>query len=73
MKSAVLDGFCWPQFGLCVVTLLALYEIEKGATQWAIQKGGFEYYLVTVHFLALSFQRLSELADRRPEGEATWD
>lgn len=57
---------------------LALYEIEKKGgreTQWAIQKGGFEYYLVTAHFPArCPFQRLSESrADGRPEGEATWD
>lgn len=57
---------------------LALFEMVGwggSETRWAIQKGGFEYYLVTAHFPArCPFQRLSgSRADGRPEGQATWD
>lgn len=30
--TSVLDGFCWPELHLCVVTLLAPYETEIGET-----------------------------------------
>lgn len=68
--SAVLDGFCWPELHLCVVTLLAPYETEMGETVGK-PKRGFEYDLVMVHFPTLSSP--SEPADRSPEGEVTWE
>lgn len=68
---AVLDGFCWPELHLCVVTLLEPYETEIGETM-GNQGGGFECYLVMVHFPSV-LSEMSELADKSSEAEVTWE